>query len=481
MKSLRSQLMLRLLVGGALLLGCAGFFLQWQIRQGLTSEFDETLRATAQSLAAATEAKGDGLKMEFADEQMPEFERSGGSAVFVLRDAFGKEMARSRSLGANQIPIIATIAEHPATFDVRFSDGRMMRCLRLCFVPERDEEHEHEGREASGYRHESTSGRAATVIVGRDRAPLDHRLAAIRASLLAVGSASLVALALLVQWGVRGAVAPIVRFSEAVDGVNAQSLETRFSEEVLPLELRPIAVRLNELLVRLESAFARERRFTATAAHELRTPLAELRSVAEGNIVLPPSEAESAQSWRDVLSATLRMESLSIALLDLARAENAAATIRKEPVVLESAVAAAWRQWTALAHERNLAFSVSIPAQLAVNTDSAFLGVILDNLSGNAAEHSPAGSPVVVSAARGCGMTLLSFRNRAGDLTDADLPHLFERFWRKDKARSDGRHHGLGLALAAEFASLLGGRLIARLEAEDVEFILALPNADEAL
>ena len=471
MKSLRARLILRLLLGGALLLGAAGAVLHWQMRRALTAEFDATLRATAQSLASLTEQKEGKASLELTDENMPQFARADGSEVFLLRTADGREIKRSSSLGAATLPLRAGSPEMPDFFDTALPDGRALRCAGLLFQP-KDEEEE-DGKTKRG------QPRVEAVLVsGRDRAPLDRTLAALRASLLLTGAGALAVLAALVRWEVRAGLAPLDRFGESVAAVEAASLATRFPVEPLPAELRPIAARLNELLARLESAFARERRFTGTAAHELRTPLAELRALAEVNLTTPATDAERAESWRDALATTLRMESLALRLLDLARAENPASILHREPLSLAAALAAAWQPCAALAAERGLTLEVALPADLAIRTDPALLGMILGNLCANAAAHAPAGTPLRVAATRAADAFTLHFHNLAGDLIAADVPHLFERFWRKDAARTDARRHGLGLALAAEFAALLGGTLTARIEAGGVDFALLLPTVD---
>jgi signal transduction histidine kinase len=200
-----------------------------------------------------------------------------------------------------------------------------------------------------------------------------------------------------------------------------------------------------------------------------------LRALAEVNLSTPATEEERAESWRDALAATRRMEAVALRLLELARAEDPAAVVRRERVELAAALGEAWRPWAARAGERRIAARLELPAGLTVSADPVLLGVVLGNLCANAAEHAPAGTAFRVTSARDPDGIALLFENRAGDLGEADLPRLFERFWKKDAARADGRHHGLGLALAAEFAALLGGALTARLRDGDIEFALRLP------
>src|SRR5262249_38262849 len=160
-------------------------------------------------------------------------------------------------------------------------------------------------------------------------------------------------------------------------------LATRFPTESLPLELQPIVVRLNELLARLQSAFARERRFTAAAAHELRTPLAELRALAEVNLTTPGSPEESEQSWRDALAPMQSMESLATRLLDLTRTEHSARVLQKAKVSLAQAVAAAWEPWQKRAAERQISSQIALVPDLEAEVDPTILGIVLGNLCGN--------------------------------------------------------------------------------------------------
>jgi len=464
-KSLRAQLTLRLLLGGALLLGVAGAVLHWRLQAALTTEFDAVLRASAESLFAFTEQSQGKVLMELAGQTMPQFVEPRGASVYLLRETDGREVKRSPSLGDAALPLRAGTASVPEYWDATLPDGRTMRFTGIRFPPHPEDEDPKN----------ITPGLEAVLVVGRDRAPLDRRLDALRAGLLFIGALALGTLVALVLWSVRGGLAPLDRLGEAVAGVDAARLATRFPTETLPAELRPIAARLNELLARLETSFERERRFTANVAHELRTPLAELRALAEVNLATPATEEERAESWRDALATTHRMESVSLRLLELARAEDPARVVRREPVDLNAALREAWKPWAARADERRVELQSALPAGLVVPTDPVLLAVILGNVCGNAAEHAPMGTAFRATALREAGTVALLFRNRAGDLTGEDVPRLFERFWKKDAARTDARHHGLGLALAAEFATLLGGALTGHLRDGDIEFALRLP------
>ena len=470
MNSLRARLILHLLVGGILLLGVAGFALHWQARRALTAEFDASLRVALQSVAALTEQKLDGtIAIESTGETMLQFDRADGGEVLLLRTTGGEEVARSRSLGDAPLPMLAGNAEKPEFFDVPFRDGLVLRCAGIRFAPGMEDEAA------------PITPAQAVLVIGRERGTVDRSLAALRTALVLTGAAMIALLAALVGWGVRRGLLPVKQLGDAVVKVNAASLSTRFATEPLPSELRPFAERLNDLLARLEESFARERRFTATAAHELRTPLTELRTLAEVNLTTPSSEAERIESWTDALATTRRMESLALHLLELTRAEDTQRVVQKSRIAVADAIADAWKPHAPRALGRRVSLNVSIPADIAVSGDPVLLGVVLGNLCGNAAEHAAEGSDFCITAERTGSSVAIHFRNRAEALDEKDLAHLFERFWRKDEARSDGTHHGLGLSVAHDFAKLLGGTLAARIHREtgggELELVLSLPFA----
>jgi signal transduction histidine kinase len=465
MKSLRAQLTLRLLIGGILLLVAVGGLLQWQMRHALTAEFDVSLMAMLNTTATLVEQKQGHVSIDFTGENVSQLERPNGTEVLLLRSVDGHEITRSRSLGTTQLPLRAGSMVEPRFFEAQLADGRIVRCAGVRFTPEYEDETPRPPQVE------------AVLAIGLSRAPLDRAFTSLWAILLLVGVGALAMLSALVYWGVRAGLAPLDRLGGSVAAVDAGSLATRFQVASLPAELQPIVVRLNELLARLESAFARQRRFTATAAHELRTPLAELRALAEVNLTTPGNATESEQSWRDALETTLRMESLALRLLDLTRAEDRALVLQRSTVSLAQAFAAAWRPWSGRAAERQIEPRVALPPELSAEADPTLLAVVLGNLCGNAVEHSPRGSPVTVQGNRTIDEISLRFENRTDELTEADLPHLFEPFWRKDTARSDGHHHGLGLALAAEFATLLGGKISTSFDGNGiVAFTLWLPK-----
>jgi two-component system sensor histidine kinase QseC len=213
------------------------------------------------------------------------------------------------------------------------------------------------------------------------------------------------------------------------------------------------------LLARLESSFERERRFGADVSHELLTPLTELRSLGEYALRYP--DTDSRQGWKQALEILRKMESIIVCLVDLSRAERGAPLVNLGPIDLARLLQTVWAPLAEQANQRRLQLELNVPPGTLVLSDDTVLRSIVQNLLSNAVNYADEDGAVQVSAMRDNGAVRLQVTNPASSLAAGDLPHLFERFWRKDASRSGGGHGGLGLSLARELARLLGCELVA--------------------
>jgi two-component system sensor histidine kinase QseC len=274
----------------------------------------------------------------------------------------------------------------------------------------------------------------------------------------------LAATALLVPRVLRGELTPLNELADQAARVNADSLAMRFPTDSMPAELRPIGSRLNDLLARLEQSFERERRFSADLAHELRTPIAELRSLTE--LALKWPDAREAETDREVLAVAMQMEGIVTRLLALLRSERGQLPVTLERVALAPLVENVWRTFAKRAVSKRLKVVREVPENAEFETDPVLARSILTNLVDNAIEYTPVGGMVRVEGEVGTRQIKLRVSNAVENLTSEDLPKLFDRFWRKDLARSGNEHSGLGLPLARAFARALGGELAASLDGQ---------------
>jgi len=214
----------------------------------------------------------------------------------------------------------------------------------------------------------------------------------------------------------------------------------------------------------LQASFERERQFSDNLAHEFRTPIAELRSLAELSLKWP--DTRNSETDSNVREIALQMEGIINHLLAIARSENGKASVETgavKPAALLESICQPLQQKAAA---RNLTIDAKIPPEMEIHTEPGRLRSILTNLLNNAVEYSRPGGTVQIQGEEENGHFTLSVTNPVENLRPEDVPHLFERFWRKDAARSGSEHAGLGLSLARAFANSLGFTLSAAFEGD---------------
>jgi signal transduction histidine kinase len=454
MTSLRRQLTFKLLIAIVLLLGGGGALVYLMVGDFLRDQFDESLRVRALTVVTSTEQLDGRIRVFFSDQFLREFDDEVATGFFQVWSSEGETARRSDSLGERDLPLEFGSLDEPKVWNLSLPDGVAGRAIGIRFEPR-------VSRRDSG----ANPPVEAVVVVAAQRGHLDQALAALRNTLYGVGGALLIVTAVGVPRLLGRGMQPLERVAEQAERIDAGSLHVRFPVGAMPTELQPICARLNDLLVRLEGSFERERRFSSDIAHELRTPLAELRSLAE--VALKWPDAATPAAFQASLEIVLQMEALATRLLALARAEHGRELATKQPVAVDSVIDWAWKSVAARATERALGLDrEGVAGGLSIETDPALFRAIVSNLLANAAQYAPHGSTVRIHFLVTDGSFKLQVENLAPQLEAADLPRMFERFWRKDRARAGVENSGLGLALAQSFARLLDGEIVATLSAE---------------
>lgn len=447
MKTIRQRLTWKLLLGFALPLLLGGLAVYLLTRAALFEQFDATLRA--QAIAIVSAARQNGGSAEFEIPNSLERDTDKHASFFQIWRTDGATLRRSGPLRSPDLPLRYGSLERPKFWNLTLPSGVAGRAIGIKFTPKILTEVLQSGPTD------------AIVVVASDTDELDEALGDLALALLGCGAALLVVTIAIVPRLLRRELAPLNELAERAARVNADSLATRFPLGGLPGELAPISGRLNDLLARLEQSFERERQFGADLAHELRTPIAELRSLAE--VALKWPDAREATTDRETLAIALQMEGIVTRLLALLRCERGQLPVATERVALAPLIQGVWQPFAERAAGKELMVTVNATDGIEAQTDPVLLRSILTNLLDNAVEYTPRGGTVRAEGAVIDGRFLLRVMNTADSLTAEDVTHFFERFWRKESARSDSKHAGLGLSLVKAFCECLRLRLDAQL------------------
>ncbi|PYX85996.1 MAG: two-component sensor histidine kinase [Acidobacteria bacterium] len=262
-------------------------------------------------------------------------------------------------------------------------------------------------------------------------------------------------------WLSRRALAPVDQITRAAQDINSSNLAKRLDVPQSGDELQRLSETLNSMLGRLESSFNRITQFTADASHELRTPLALMRTTTEVSLRTSQTVAEYREAQQEVLSELEKTSSLLEKLMLLARADAIVETLQRAPVNVAEYLRDACKDGQILAEAKELKFAQDIDAQqLFVEGDSHALQRLFLILIDNAVKYTPPGGSVIVGLRLSNGSAVAEFRDTGIGISAVDLPNIFDRFYRADKARSrEFGGVGLGLSIARWLAEAHRGSI----------------------
>lgn len=276
---------------------------------------------------------------------------------------------------------------------------------------------------------------------------------------------------------------PVDRIVDEVEAItDGRSLHRRLAVLDAGGELARLSTTLNAMMGRLERSFSTLRRFTADASHELKTPLTVLRAGIERAITHPKTPPELLEVLDETLGEVHRMTEMVDALLMLARADEGRAPLHLEQVDLTELVTDIGETANILGEQAGVNVAVRAPAEpLEVAADPARIRQLLMNLMTNAIKYTPRGGAVRIELARQAANVVLVVRDTGIGIAPGDLPHIFDRFWRADEARSRTGERpgtGLGLAISKWIAEAHGGEIdVQSRPARGTTFTVTLPAA----
>ncbi len=407
---------------GVALAGALALFggLVWlSMRQRLVAELDEDLRGDAQRFAAYFQREAEEETASGLQTEMEEFCQGLGSSRFMRLKG---DQGFAFSFPPGPVP-----------------NGRDGRSVEQRF---------------------SFGGERFILVAGTSGNEMSHTLDLL--GLLLLGLIPLVALVAGAggAWLSRKALRPVDEITTAARSIGIENLSRRLPVPQTGDEIQRLAEVWNGMLGRLESAVGTLSQFAADASHELRTPLAVIRTSAE----LALRRAREPESYRDSLAEiaaeTERMTRMVEDLLFLARTDSRAASMPMEPVAVRDLVVEVVAELHDLADLRQIAVGVEAAEVCVVTGNRAALRRLLLVLLDNALKYSHVGGRVAVRVLDG----LVSVQDFGIGIAGEDLPRIFQRFYRADKARTNdgsGSGYGLGLSLAETIAKLHGAEITA--------------------
>lgn len=429
------------------IVACTALAGYWGLSRAVRGQLDAALLALAETeMAMLPAAPRQPVQVhEVAPGQAPPSLMRLDRLVQII-DGEGRVLARSRNLEAAQLPAPPALLAHLAAGDTVFETLPKFgeEPLRMVSVPV------------------SSSGSRLAVQVAGSLDDANHILAAATVLFGAMALALLAAVGLAGEMLTRRVLGAIDDVVDQAHSIGEASLHQRLPHPGTQDEIGRLVDTLNAMLDRLEHGYDAQRRFTADASHELRSPLSRLRTEIEITLRRPreaPAYVDALASCLDEVQrlTTLVEELLMLTRLDVGQERNAVETIALNPLVR----AAAQRLEKAAAQRGiRIMFDEGEGAPVHARVAAGPADLVLANLLDNAVKFSPPDSVITVHVAREGEHALVGVADAGPGIGVEDLPHLFERFYRGAKARAgEAPGFGLGLALSQAIVHAYGGSI----------------------
>ncbi len=419
--SLLTRLQVSFALATLVVVGLLAIFMDVALRHSFESEDAMVLEAQADALAQG----GAMRKLPKGDQA-----RRPEKADWRLLDGQGHIL--DQSMGMGKLPPISWPAEARSPVEIKASNGERFSVL-VRAIPE------------------------GSLQLAMDRNHEQTLVAGFRRTLgVAIGLAAMLA-ALLGRWVAKRGLRPLHLIATEAAHIDPSRLDRRLHGGHFPEELGELVSTLNGTLARLQEAFDRLGRMASELAHELRTPLQNLRAEVEAILLVPSDPEASREALGSVLEECDRLARLIEQMLFLARSENPATVIERRSVDVRSLFQSVADFFEAEAEEAHVIIHVDAVPGLEISGDEPLLNRALHNLAANALRHTPVGGTIVLGAKPSASGLLLFIRDSGPGVPAEVLARLGERWVRGPDARGPGL--GLGLAIVKGIAQLHGGKL----------------------
>jgi signal transduction histidine kinase len=444
----------------ALLLIVFGLIIDGLLEFTLVREFDFYLETVARTLAATAEVDGTRVEVELVPEALPDIQQVEGELFSQYWRDDGAVLAKSGNLADHNLPRVLGDDGRPQVQPIALPDGRNARAAGIRFPIRRSTQTPEGSPPGPG-----GDAEYLTLVVARDTTDLELHVRQLRWLLLAAGAATMTIGAVVLVVVIRRSLRPLHRVAATIATIKEDDLSARIPSATMPEEIVPLVDRLNELLHRLDDAFARERSLTADIAHELRTPVAGILSTAGVMLSADRAPGDYREALEDVRKIARQMRSMIDNLLTLARLDSQQGHFQFELIELRDVVDACWRGCRERATARRLTFESKVPDDLSCTSDRHALSIVFVNLLENAVEYTNEGGRIWATACKTGGVVQVEVANTGCPLAVQEVSRVFDRFWRADASRKDASLHvGLGLALVRRLMTAMGGQATATSE-----------------
>jgi heavy metal sensor kinase len=421
----------------------------YAMRASLYHAIDEALEDRVRGVQTFMEKQISSLSApEIRDEFREHSVLGPGGDLFQVCDETGQLLYRSIPLEANNVSVALPGTLSNSQFETLTVQGHMLR-----FYSQRI----------------SVNGKAHTVQVA---VPVDEALEALerfRVILAFTAPLLLIAASAGGYWISSRALAPVDEVSRAAQRISIENLTDRLQVPHTGDQLQRLTETLNEMLSRLEASVSRMKQFTADASHELRAPVSLIRTTAEVAALKRDRPAnEYLEALDDILEEAERTSQVVDSLMLLARTDSGKEMLDCVAVDACRIVREAAEQGERLARNRGVGFSIDVPpSSIPIQADSEALRRALLILMDNAAKYTPRGGSIRVDVTTSDGFAVASVSDTGIGISPDELPRVFDRFWRADKARSrELGGAGLGLSIAKWIVEMHDGSISVQSDVE---------------
>lgn len=450
------------LVLTAAVVALATYLTKWQLR----TSFDAALHGRAMAVAALVRfSEEENPRLIFDSRLVPPPLDSDRTDQYEIIGPDGHLIVKSEEWVADLVP--PRSGNHP--YWTAHTGHREFRVARLRDIPVLDQEGP------------GTTSSTITVFYAASMEKIKHHSWEV-GILTCFGSLLLLAFATgTTVWVVRRGLSPLSQLAGSAGRVTAEDWTLYAPDDAYAtVELAPLIKAMDGMLATLQKAFTSQREFVANAAHELKTPIAVLKSTLQLGLQRQRTAEEYRGQLQDALDDVARLETLSHSMLRLARAEQLHAAKRREdfPVVdLTASCEESADRWRPLAEAKSIRIQLRCSSAPKLRADPDDVDLIWNNLLDNAIRYSPTGSEVLISVSQDDGRAHIEVHDNGPGISDAELRNIFERFHRGDASRSrETGGYGLGLAIAKAMIEAYGGNISAKSsKASGTTFSVSLP------